>query len=90
MRTPVIVFSHSPLQKIYKGWNFWTDDAEDVQAMLQPFTSVNVIYGHVHQIQLQSDRQHLLQFRNGHSLALALPPKLCPGGESSSGYSRCP
>ncbi len=49
--TPVVVFSHSPLQKIYKGWNFWTDDAEEVQALLAPFRKVNVMYGHVHQIQ---------------------------------------
>jgi len=49
--TPLVVFSHSPLQKIYKGWNFWTEDAEEVQAILQPFQDVNVIYGHVHQIQ---------------------------------------
>ena len=49
--TPVVVFSHSPLQKIYKGWNFWTEDAEQVQAILAPFEKVNVIYGHVHQIQ---------------------------------------
>jgi len=49
--TPVVVFSHSPIQKIYKGWNFWTDDAEEVQALLQPFDKVNVVYGHVHQIQ---------------------------------------
>jgi 3',5'-cyclic AMP phosphodiesterase CpdA len=49
--TPIVVFSHSPLQKIYKGWNFWTDDAEQVQALLAPFDRVNVIYGHVHQIQ---------------------------------------
>jgi 3',5'-cyclic AMP phosphodiesterase CpdA len=49
--TPVVVFSHSPLQKIYKGWNFWTEDAEQVQALLAPFEKVNVIYGHVHQIQ---------------------------------------
>ena len=49
--TPVIVCSHSPLQKIYKGWNFWTDDAEDVQALLKPFKKVTVVYGHVHQIQ---------------------------------------
>jgi 3',5'-cyclic AMP phosphodiesterase CpdA len=49
--TPVVVFSHSPIQKIYKGWNFWTDDAEEVQALLQPFEDVTVIYGHVHQIQ---------------------------------------
>jgi len=49
--TPVVVFSHSPLQKIYKGWNFWTEDAEQVQALLQSFRKVNVLYGHVHQIQ---------------------------------------
>jgi hypothetical protein len=49
--TPVVLFSHSPIQKIYKGWNFWTDDAEEIQALLQPFPKATVIYGHVHQIQ---------------------------------------
>jgi Icc protein len=49
--TPVVLFSHSPIQKIYKGWNFWTDDAEEIQAMLKPFKAATVIYGHVHQIQ---------------------------------------
>lgn len=49
--TPVVLFSHSPIQKIYKGWNFWTEDAEEIQAMLQPFENATVIYGHVHQIQ---------------------------------------
>lgn len=49
--TPVVVFSHSPLQKIYKGWNFWTEDADEVQALLKPFRKVTVLYGHVHQIQ---------------------------------------
>ncbi len=50
-KTPVVVFSHSPIQKIYKGWNFWTDDAEEVQRLLKPFDDVTVVYGHVHQIQ---------------------------------------
>ena len=49
--TPVVVFSHSPIQKIYKGWNFWTEDAEKVQALLRPFENATVVYGHVHQIQ---------------------------------------
>jgi Icc protein len=49
--TPVVVFSHSPLQKIYKGWNFWTEDAEKIQALLKPFKKASVLYGHVHQIQ---------------------------------------
>jgi hypothetical protein len=49
--TPIVVLSHSPLQKIFKGWNFWTEDAEQIQALLKPFDKVSVIYGHVHQIQ---------------------------------------
>jgi 3',5'-cyclic AMP phosphodiesterase CpdA len=49
--TPIVVFSHSPIQKIYKGWNFWTEDAEEVQKLLSPFSDVNVVYGHVHQVQ---------------------------------------
>jgi 3',5'-cyclic AMP phosphodiesterase CpdA len=49
--TPIVLFSHSPIQKIYKGWNFWTEDAEDVQALLKPFDDATVVYGHVHQIQ---------------------------------------
>ncbi|MBN1105977.1 MAG: metallophosphoesterase [Deltaproteobacteria bacterium] len=49
--TPLVVISHSPIQKIYKGWNFWTEEAEKVQTLLKPFDKVTVIYGHVHQIQ---------------------------------------
>jgi 3',5'-cyclic AMP phosphodiesterase CpdA len=48
--TPLIVFSHSPLYKLYKPWNFWTDDAEQVQALLKPFKTVTVIHGHTHQV----------------------------------------
>ena len=49
-KTPLIVFSHSPLYKLYKPWNFWTDDAEQVQALLKPFATVTVIHGHTHQL----------------------------------------
>lgn len=48
--TPLLVFSHSPLYKIYKPWNFWTDDAEQVQALLTPFKNATVIHGHTHQM----------------------------------------
>ena len=49
-KTPVIVLSHSPLYKIFKPWNFWTDDAEEVQKVLRKFKKVAVLHGHVHQI----------------------------------------
>ena len=50
---PVIVFSHSPLYKLYKPWNFWTEDADEVQALLSRFKSVVVIHGHTHQLLTQ-------------------------------------
>jgi predicted MPP superfamily phosphohydrolase len=49
-KTPLVVFSHSPLYKYYRAWNFWTDDAEEVQKLLFPFRSVTVIHGHTHQL----------------------------------------
>ena len=49
-RVPIIVFSHSPLYKYYEPWNFWTDDADEVQAILKPFDRVTVIHGHTHQV----------------------------------------
>jgi 3',5'-cyclic-AMP phosphodiesterase len=48
--TPIVVFSHSPLYKLYKAWNFWTDDAEEVQKLLSSFNTVTVIHGHTHQV----------------------------------------
>jgi predicted MPP superfamily phosphohydrolase len=48
--TPLVVFSHSPLYKLYKPWNFWTDDADEVQALLKPFSTCTVIHGHTHQV----------------------------------------
>jgi 3',5'-cyclic AMP phosphodiesterase CpdA len=48
--TPLLVFSHSPLYKYYRNWNFWTDDAEQVQAILKPFNHVTVVHGHTHQL----------------------------------------
>jgi 3',5'-cyclic AMP phosphodiesterase CpdA len=47
---PLVVFSHSPLYKLYKNWNFWTDDADQVQAILKRFKNVTVIHGHTHQM----------------------------------------
>lgn len=48
--TPIVVFSHSPLYKYYEPWNFWTEDADQIQAMLKPYKSVTVIHGHTHQV----------------------------------------
>lgn len=49
-KTPLVVFSHSPLYKYYRPWNFWTEDADQVQALLAPFERVTVLHGHTHQL----------------------------------------
>ena len=36
--------------QVYRPWNFWTDDAEQVQAILKRFNHVTVIHGHTHQL----------------------------------------
>lgn len=51
--TPLLVFSHSPLYKLYRPWNFWTEDAEQVQAILKKFQRTTVIHGHTHQMLTQ-------------------------------------
>ena len=48
--TPILVFSHSPLYKYYRNWNFWTEDADQVQDILGPYERVTVIHGHTHQM----------------------------------------
>ncbi len=48
--TPIVVFAHIPLWSIYPQWGWGTDDSAQALAMLQPFGSVTVLNGHIHQI----------------------------------------
>lgn len=75
-RTPLIVFSHSPLYKYYRPWNFWTEDADEVQALLRPFEQVTVIHGHTHQ--LLSNRIGNISFHG--MLSTAWPWPYAPDG----------
>ena len=75
-KTPLIVFSHSPLYKYYRPWNFWTDDADEVQAILKPFERVTVIHGHTHQ--LLSNRIGNIHFHG--MLSTAWPWPYAPEG----------
>jgi hypothetical protein len=74
--TPLLVFSHSPLYKYYHDWNFWTDDADEVQAILRPFGQVTVVHGHTHQ--LLSNRINNIHFHG--MLSTAWPWPYAPTG----------
>jgi len=47
--TPVVVFTHSPLWDYYPRWNFQTEDAPQIRAILGKFSRVMAFHGHVHQ-----------------------------------------
>ena len=74
--TPLLVFSHSPLYKYYRDWNFWTEDADEVQAILKPYNHVTVIHGHTHQ--LLTNRIGNIQFHG--MLSTAWPWPYAPSG----------
>lgn len=48
--TPIAILSHAPLYRLYKPWNFWTEDADSLHALLRRFDSVSVLHGHTHQL----------------------------------------
>jgi 3',5'-cyclic-AMP phosphodiesterase len=73
---PLLVFSHSPLYKYYRDWNFWTEDADEVQAILRPYRSVTVLHGHTHQV--LSNRIGNIQFHG--MLSTAWPWPYAPSG----------
>ena len=47
--TPIVVFAHIPLWSIYPQWGWGTDDSARALELLQPFGSVTVLNGHIHQ-----------------------------------------
>ena len=71
-KTPLVVFSHSPLYRYYRDWNFWTEDAEEVQALLRPFAQVTVLHGHTHQLPQPRRRPPSVPRHAVHRVAVAL------------------
>lgn len=49
-QTPVFIMTHSPLWDYYPRWNFQTEDAPEVRAILRKFDKVIAIHGHVHHV----------------------------------------
>jgi Icc protein len=74
--TPLLIFSHSPLYKYYRNWNFWTEDAEEVQEILRPYAHTTVIHGHTHQMLL--NQIHNISFYG--MLSTAWPWPYAPEG----------
>jgi Icc protein len=48
--TPIVVFGHVPLYALYPQWGWTTEDGAKAIAMLQRFSAVTVLNGHIHQV----------------------------------------
>ena len=47
--TPLVLFAHRPLFKLFPGWDWSTRDGERVLELVRGFSAVTVFYGHIHQ-----------------------------------------
>lgn len=69
--TPIVVFTHMPLWKIYEPWGWGTGDADQAMGYLRRFGSVTVLNGHIHQI-VQKTEGHIT-FHTARSTAYPQP-----------------
>jgi 3',5'-cyclic AMP phosphodiesterase CpdA len=83
--TPIVVFAHIPLWTVYPQWGWGTDDGARALEMLQPFGSVTVLNGHIHQA-LQKVEGHMT-FHTARSTAF---PQPAPGTAPKPGPMAVP
>jgi len=50
----IVLFAHRPLIDVYPQWNWQTKDGTKALALLKPFSKVNLFYGHIHQLRVDS------------------------------------
>jgi 3',5'-cyclic-AMP phosphodiesterase len=47
--TPVLILSHAPLYRLFRPWQWWTEQAESLHDLLFSREKVYLLHGHVHQ-----------------------------------------
>ena len=79
--TPIVVFAHVPLYAVYEPWGWTTKDQAQAMALLQPFSSVTVLNGHIHQVLSQVEGN--IRFFTANSTAF---PQHKPGDQNQGAY----
>jgi len=82
---PIVVFAHIPLWIVAQDWGWGTDDGAKALALLQPFGSVTVLNGHIHQIIQKVEGN--MTFHTARSTAF---PQPVPGTAPSPGPMKVP
>jgi 3',5'-cyclic AMP phosphodiesterase CpdA len=83
--TPIVVFAHIPLWTIYPQWGWGTDDSGRALDLLQPFGSVTVLNGHIHQSMQKIEGN--ITFHTARSTAF---PQPAPGTAPKAGPMTVP
>jgi len=78
--TPIVVFGHVPLYALYPAWGWTTEDGAKAIAMLERFSAVTVLNGHIHQIITQRDGN--ISFATAAATAY---PQPAPGAAAAPG-----
>lgn len=79
--TPVLVFAHVPLFPVYPPWGWTTQDSAQAIELLEPFASVTVLNGHIHQ-----SLSHTIGNIRFHVSMSSAFPQHHPGDGSSGAY----
>ncbi len=77
---PIVVFGHVPLYALYEPWGWTTEDGAKALALLQRFSNVTILNGHIHQVIEHSEGN--LRFYTAASTAY---PQPAPGAAPEPG-----
>ncbi len=69
--TPLLIFTHAPLYRLFQPWQWWTEAAESLYDLLGSRKNVYLLHGHVHQ-NITLNHQNLT-FQGLRSTAWPLP-----------------
>lgn len=78
--TPIVVLAHVPLYALYPQWGWTTDDGAKALALVQRFSKVTVLNGHIHQVIEHSEGN--IRFATAASTAY---PQPAPGSAPAPG-----
>jgi len=76
--TPLVIFSHVPLLAVYPKWGWATKDSAQVLALVQRFSSVTALNGHIHQIISKTEGNIVMHTAASTAFPLHAPGNVAP------------
>ncbi len=77
--TPLVIFGHVPLLAVYPKWGWATQDSAQVLALVQRFSAVTVLNGHIHQILSKTEGNITMHTAASTAFPQHAPGQVAPG-----------